>query len=245
MAFQEDDPFAVSQPLQIQAILNGLLNKRTLVRLDVPGHTASIISTLLALDKRTGAVLLDNASEDEVNAQLLRARSVRLQGTLDRVMIEFSGPLSPAQHGGRPALSMAAPTRIRRMQRRDSFRVDIPPSNPAGCLIDDRLLPSGRARFRMLDLSAGGVRLADPEGLLSKMDIGTILPDCTLDLPGADPVDVSVRLLRHAQLIQENGKPLHAVAFRFFNLPGNRQITIQQFIGVLERAVIARRWGNE
>lgn len=244
MAFQEDDPFAVSQPLQIQAILNGLLNKRTLVRLDIPGHTVSIISTLLGIDRKSGAVLLDNASEDEVNAQLLRAHSVRLQGTLDRVMIEFAGPLSPSQCGGRPALSMAAPRKIRRMQRRDFFRVDIPASNPAACLIDDPSLPAGKACFRMLDLSAGGVRLADTQGLLAKAPVGTMLAGM-LELPDDDPVPVTLRLLRHAQLIQENGKPLHAAAFRFFNLPGNRQVTIQQFIGVLERAIIARRWGNE
>jgi c-di-GMP-binding flagellar brake protein YcgR len=244
MTFQEDDPFAVSQPLQIQAILNGLLNKRTLVRLDIPGHTVSIISTLLAIDRKSGVVLLDSASEDEINAQLLRARSVRLQGTLDRVMIEFAGPLSPAQYGGRPALSMASPQKIRRMQRRDFFRVDIPASNLAACRIEDPSLPDGEARFRMLDLSAGGVRLADPRGLLSNATAGAMLA-CTLELPDEDPVPVNLRLLRHAQLIQENGKPLHAAAFRFFNLPVNRQVTIQQFIGILERAIIARRWGNE
>lgn len=245
MAFQEDDPYAVTQPLQIQAILSSLLDKRTLVRLDIPGHAVSIISTLLDVDKKAGVILLDNASEDSINAQLLRAPAIRLQGTLDRVMIEFSGPLAPAQHGGRPALAIAIPQQLRRMQRRDSFRVDVPASNPAACLIDDPSLPQGKARFRMLDLSAGGLRLADPDGLLSKREIGTILEECTLDLPNADPVDVHLRLLRHVQLIQENGKPLHAVAFRFFNLPGNRQVPIQQFIGVLERAVIARRWGNE
>lgn len=244
MAFQEDDPFAVSQPLQIQAILSGLLNKRTLVHLDVPGHTVSTISTLLGIDRKSGAVLLDNASEDEVNAQLLRAHSVRLKGTLDRVMIEFTGPLSAAQYGGRPALSMAAPQKIRRMQRRDSFRVDIPASNPAACLIEDASLPAGKARFRMLDLSAGGVRLADTLGLLAKAPVGATLA-ATLELPHDDPIPVTLRLLRHAQLIQENGKPLHAAAFRFFDLPGNRQVAIQQFIGVLERAIIARRWGNE
>lgn len=244
MAPQEDDPFAVSQPLQIQAILNGLLNKRTLVRLDIPGHTVSIISTLLAIDRHSGAVLLDNASEDEINAQLLRAHSVRLQGTLDRVMVEFAGPLSPARHGSRPALAMTAPKKIRRMQRRDYFRVDIPASNPAACLIEDASLPAGKARFRMLDLSAGGVRLADNQGLLAKAPVGTMLAG-TLELPDDDPVPVTLRLLRHAQLIQENGKPLHAAAFRFSDLPGNREVTIQQFIGILERALIARRWGNE
>ncbi len=30
-----------------------------------------------------------------------------------------------------------------------------------------------------------------------------------------------------------------------FNLPDNRQIAIQQYIGILERAVLARRWGIE
>lgn len=245
MAFQEDDPCLVSQSLEISSILQGLLSQRVLVRLDIPGKAVSIISTLLEVDAKAGTLLLDNASEDQINNQLLRATAVRLQGTLDRVMIEFSGPLRPAMHEGKPALSMAWPTQLRRIQRREFFRVDIPASNPAHCLIEHESLPSGKARFRIADISAGGLQLVDHDDLLTDAAMGTIFEECTLELPDAGELDVALRVLRSTHLTQDNGKPQHQLACRYFNLPDNRQITIQQYIGALERAVLARRWGIE
>lgn len=240
-----DDPFAVSQPLEIQAILNGLLTQRILVRLEIPGRGLSIISTVLDLDRRTDQLILDDAAEDDLNAQFLRAPVVRLQGVLDRVMVEFAGTLSPGQYAGRSAFSMAPPTHLRRMQRREFFRVDIPADSAATCLIQSRALAPGGTRLRVLDLSAGGVRLADPEGLLARTPAGTILDHCTLELADTGPQDVSLRLLRHATILQENGRRLGTLACRFFNLPNNRQAAIQQYIGNLERAALARRRGHD
>src|SRR5690606_20014731 len=245
MVFQEDDPCLVSQPLEISSILQGLLSQRVLVRLDIPGKTVSIISTLLQVDAKAGTLLLGNATEDQINTQLMRAPEVRLQGTLDRVMIEFSGRLSPAMHQGKPALAMTWPTQLRRIQRREYFRVDVPASNPAHCLIRDPALPSGQARFRIADISGGGLQLVDRDNLLTETVVGSIFDHCTLELPDMDPQEVALRILRSTHLTQDNGKPQHQVACRFFNLPDNRQIAIQQYIGILERAVLARRWGIE
>lgn len=245
MVSLDDDPFGVSQPLEIQSILTGLLSQRALVRLDIPGHAVSVISTLLDIDHQAGSIVLDNASDDEINRQLLQAPSVRLQGLLDKVMIEFSGPLSPALHEGRPALSMEQPRQLRRMQRRELFRIEVPASSTAACVIRDPSFPGEQIRFRMLDISAGGVRLADATGALSHTAVGTIFDTCTLELGDTGSVDVRLRLQRHAELIQENDKRLQIAALRFFKLPTNRQVTIQQFVGSLERAVMSRRWGMD
>lgn len=246
MALQEDDPFAVSQKFEIQSLLQGLLDKRVLVRLDVPGHAVSIISTVLELDPKKGLVILDNASEDALNRQLLQAPSVRLQGLLDRVMIEFHGPMHPASQGGKPALALEWPTTVRRMQRREFFRMDVPTTRPATCQIRDPGLPDGQVDFILANISAGGVQLIDRAGLLASRDAGTFFDDATLNLPEVGTLDVILRLLRHDQLIQEGDRPpLELVACRFFNLASNRQITVQQYVSTLERAVLARRWGAE
>lgn len=246
MAIEEDDPFAVSQKLEIQGILQGLLDKRTLVRLDVPGHAISIISTLLELDPKKGTLVLDNASDDAVNAQLLRMPEIRLQGMLDRVLIEFRGRLQPTMQGGKPALSMLWPKQLRRIQRREFFRMDIPATNPATCLIHDESLPDGKITLPLGNISAGGLQLIDRQQVLVNHPIGAFLDDCTLELPEIGALDINLRLLRHDHLLQEGDKPpLTVIACRFFNLPANREIAIQQYVTVLERAVLSRRWGSE
>ncbi|WP_322997764.1 flagellar brake protein [Castellaniella sp.] len=245
MAFEEDDPYSVSQRLDIQNILQGLLNKRALVRLDIPGHAVSVISTLLDVDVKQGTLILDNATEDHLNTQLLRAPAIRLQGMLDRVMIECSGKISPTMHDGRPAFSMLWPDQLRRMQRREFFRMDVPASNPATCSIEHPSLPSGKATLPLANISAGGLQLIDRAELLADHAIGTFFDDCTLNLPDTGALDVGMRLLRLTRLTQDGDKPLLTVACRFFNLPANREIAIQQYVGSLERAVLARRWGSE
>jgi c-di-GMP-binding flagellar brake protein YcgR len=131
------------------------------------------------------------------------------------------------------------------VQRREFFRVDIPAGNPAHCVIEHPSMPSKMARFRIADISAGGLQLVDKDNLLVDVPVGTIYEECTLELPDVGQLDLSLRVLRSTELLQDNGKPQHQVACRFFNLPDNRQITIQQYIGTLERAVLARRWGME
>src|SRR5690606_7581089 len=169
----------------------------------------------------------------------------RRQAAPGRVAAGFSGRLRPALRGGTPGRSMAWPAPLRRVRRREFFRVDIPASNPAYCLIESDALPSGSARFRIADISAGGLQLVDHDKLLVDLPVGTIFEECTLELPDADELDVGLRVLRSTHLTQDNGKPQHQVACRYFNLPDSRQITIQQYIGTLERAVLARRWGME
>ncbi len=245
MATQEDDPYLVSQALDIQNIVQGLLKQRALVRLDIPGHAVSIITTLLEVDSKAKTLVWDNASDDKINSQLLRAPVVRLQGMLERVMIEFTGRLHPTMEGGRPAFSMAWPTHLRRMQRREFFRMDVPASNPVTCIVKDSALPNGQATLPLANISAGGLQLIDKLDLLANHPIGTFFDDCVLHLPGTGTLTVTLRLLRHTRLLQEGDKPLLMVACRYFNLPANRQITLQQYVGALERAVLARRWGTE
>lgn len=246
MAIEENDPFAVSQKFEIQSILQGLLDKRTLVRLDLPGHALSIITTLLEIDPQQGLLVLDNASDDAVNAQLLRAPEIRLQGMLHRVLIEFHGRLQPTLQGGKPALSMPWPQQLRRIQRREFFRMDVPATNPATCLIRDASLPDGQAALPLANISAGGLQLIDRHQILADHPIGAIFGDCALDMPDVGIQNISLRMLRRNHLLQDGDRPpLLVVACRFFNLPANRQITIQQYVGALERAVLSRRWGAE
>ncbi len=245
MATQEDDPYLVSQALDIQNIVQGLLRQRTLVRLDIPGHAVSIITTLLEVDSKAKTLVWDNASDDAINTQLLRAPVVRLQGMLKRVMIEFTGHLQPTTEGGRPAFLMPWPTQLRRMQRREFFRMDVPASNPATCTLKDPALPGGQATLPLANISAGGLQFIDKLDLLAQYPTGTFFDDCTLNLPGTGTLTVNLRLLRKNHLLQEGGTPLLMVACHFFNLPANREITIQQYVSTLERAVLARRWGTE
>jgi len=239
-----DDQYLVSQPLEIQSILNALRRKRTLVRLEVPEHATSVISTILDIDPASGALYLDNAAAADVNTRLLAAQSVRFQATLDRILIEFHGALKPAQWGDSPAFLMDRPESLRRLQRREFFRVEVPSRNPATFTVTDPPLKEGaNTVFPVHDISAGGLRLVDKERQLGET-IGRIYTG-QLDMPGASSIEVCLRILRTAEIAAESGKGTQTVACKYFNLSTNKQIAIQQYIGRIERAMMARRWALE
>lgn len=238
-----DDQFLVSQPLEIQAILAALLRKRTLVRLDVPDHDTSVISTILELDPESGSMFLDNAAANDVNTRLLSAQSVRFQATLDRILIEFHGALEPTQWRDSPAFRMARPASLHRLQRREFFRVEVTSGNPATFTVQDPPMDADIAVFPIYDISAGGLRLIDKDRRLGDT-IGKIYMG-RLNMSGVEPIDIGLRLLRTAEMSMDPDKSMQTIACKYFNLTTSKQIAIQQYIDILERAVMARRWAME
>ncbi|MER1966907.1 flagellar brake protein [Castellaniella sp. GW247-6E4] len=238
-----DDPCLISQPLEIQSILNALRRQRALVRLEAHDHATSVISTILAIDPASGDLYLDNAAAADVNTRLLAAPSVSFQATLDRILITFQGALSPTQWENDPAFRMARPTGLRRLQRREFFRVEVPARNPATFTVTEPPMEGANAVFPLYDISGGGLRLIDKDRLLGET-IGKIYTG-RLDMPDAQAIELGLRIMRSAELTLENGKGTHTVACKYFNLGTHKQIAIQQYISLLERAVMARRWALE
>lgn len=241
--YRRDDQYLVSQPLEVQSILNALRRKRTLVRLDVPDHSTAVISTILHIDADTGELYLDNAAAADVNTRLLAAPAVRLQATLDRILIEFDGTLSPTQWEDKPAFLMARPESLYRLQRREYFRIEVPSKNPATFTVLDPATENLNLVFPVYDISAGGLRLIDREHRLSETP--GMIYDGRLDMPDLQSLEISLRVLRTSEILGENGKGMRTVACKYFNLTTNKQIAIQQYIGQLERAMMARRWALE
>lgn len=239
-----DSRYLVTLPMEIKSLVNSIFRYKTLVRLEVPGQAVSLLSTILELDPKTDALVMDVSSEADINVRLLRTKSVRFQAMLQRILIEFEGPLTATMQGGKPALSMPLPATLKRMQRREYFRVDVPPSNPATCTLRAEQLPGGQLTLTVRDISAGGLQLSDKLQQLGDVT-AAIYDHCTLHMPDIGEIKVQLRGVRSLELAQENDRPLYAAAFRYFNLPSNKQITIQQYIGILERLVMARRWGGD
>lgn len=239
----DDSQYLVTLPIEIKSIVASILRHNILVRLDVPGQAISLLSTILELEPKSDALVLDVSSEASINVRLLRTQSVRFQAMLQRILIEFNGTLTATMHGGKPALLMPLPTSLKRLQRREYFRVDVPPSHPATCTIRSPGLPNGALTLTVRDISAGGLQLADNEQVLGDA-AGALYDDCVLHMPDIGDIELQLRGVRSLALAQDNDKVLHAVACRYVNLHNNKQITIQQYIGALERLVMSRRWNT-
>lgn len=240
----ENDPFLVTSKLEIQAILRSIEEKRAMLRMHVQGSTVAIITTILEIDPASRTLFVDNSTDEDFNRRIASANKVSFETNLDKVSIQFFVPqVTPCIQDNLPALQLAFPESVRRVQRREYYRVDVPVTEPASCTLT---LP-GNPAMKKIDLdikniSAGGISVFDNAHALDN-SLGTIYRDCRLELPEAGTVVTSLRIMRSQDEQLNNGKETRLLGFQFFELPNPMNFIIQQYIGKLERKLNAKRRG--
>lgn len=151
-----DTDLELSHPADISALLDELVASQASVLLSPPGG-GELSLQALRLD---GDSLLLRLPLLQTPPAWLLGGPVIAQALLARVRIEFAlGERRLDQDEGRPVLRLRLPARIRRHQRRQTFRV-----SPLSSHHPRLLLPwQGQAlRLSARDLSAGGIALRWP-----------------------------------------------------------------------------------
>jgi c-di-GMP-binding flagellar brake protein YcgR len=175
-----------------------------------------------------------------VNLDLLDSRQIVVTSVLaqlDGVSISFAtGPVALCTYEKLPALRIAIPKSLVRLQRREHFRVAMPIANPVRCIV-----PSLSADNRepitthIVDIGCGGVALAETSGRLGT-ETGRILPDCRLLLPENVTLVTSLEVRNSAQIRLHNGAFQTRLGCKFVNLPNDMAATLQRFVMDIERA---------
>ncbi|NLY26928.1 MAG: flagellar brake protein [Alcaligenaceae bacterium] len=242
--FDDDDPFSVTSPLEIKALLKSIMKRNVLMRMHIKGTESSIVTTVLDVNADANAMIVDIAKDTGFNRQATRANDVAFDAMLDGVRVQFSSAgISTTEHHGLPALSVPIPAKVLRIQRREAYRVEIPIANPAVCRFFDADGKPGAA-LQARDISAGGISLVDPMKQLDNT-VGSMFDDCELMLPDVGTAKISVRLVRASDEKLPNGKEQRVLGLRYFNLGKPVQFMIQQYITAIERRLNARRRGFE
>lgn len=236
----EQDPYLLSSRHEIVRLFRRMLDNGLLIQMQGRLHTISVVTTLLDIDQKADLLIVDAAPQATMNQALLDAGRASFDVMVDQVKVQFIGePLKGIVFEGRPALAMPIPPSIRRIQRRGSFRVQVPISNPATCTLVLRPTPITVA---LHDISSTGVALANPQSELD-LQIGMFLRDCTLLLPETGRLRVNLQVVREQELELANGKRVRHVGAAFVDLRGPEETSVQNYIFGLERMMIARKRG--
>src|SRR5690606_22843612 len=133
-----------------------------------------------------------------LNTRLTRAPSIIFDTQVDHVNIHFSGGnLERTTYEGAPALALPYPTALRRIQRREYYRVEIPLGEPISCVVPyvEPGKPLRRARVAVKALSAGGPALIHTGAQLPHQ-AGSTFDGVVLTLPELGVVTVNRTGLR-------------------------------------------------
>lgn len=205
----------------------------------------SIMTAILALDDEAQRIIVDCSADPVLNARLVGAPSVVFDTQVDHISIHFTAKdLESCTYEDLPAISVPYPQALRRLQRRDSYRVDVPMGERASCTIPiaEPGKPPRRAVVRIKDISAGGLALMDTDEQLPQQS-GMTFRNVKLTLPETGEATVDLLVLRVHTEVLPNKKEIVELGCQFLDLPKATTTLVQNYIGRLERRLNAKRRG--
>lgn len=231
--------YTLSSEFEIYGVLRALASEQRLIQMSVPPSDASMLTSLLHIDGADNSLIFDGTSDPNLLRPILAAKALNFEASQGGVRISFkSGPATTCTWDERPALKLPPPTELMRLQRREAFRVATPVSNPVICAIP---VKDGTVRLTLEDLSSSGIGASDPGHELDA-SLGQVFSGCRLEIPGSDPIEVTLRLAQMRDFERAN-KQMRHLGFAFVNLRGSALARIQRYVTQLEREALARSRG--
>ncbi len=237
------EAFRIEGPLAVRAVLRELAERHALVTLYADERIDDFAVSQVV--RATGAeVAFDLSGQDAFAAALRHARRVVGVAFPGQVKTQFRLDRFAVVHEHEAALLRAPlPAAVHRIQRRDAFRVPLPASEEAFCVL--RVPPDGEIRHRLLDLSAGGVSVLLDAGIAPPA-IGTIWAHCRIETGDGRvlPCELSVQ---HAEPYPAGdgsrpaGDGAHRVGAAFRAMPGEVLRRIQIYVIDVEKRLGRRR----
>lgn len=217
--------------------LRAIQKRKLLVNLDLNDSRQIVVTSVLAVNESHNTLILDAAPGDALNHDLMSGKGAEFVAQVDGVSISFAtGPVTLCQYEKLPALRIALPKSLVRLQRREHFRVAMPIAHPVKCIVpspsaDD----SDPISTHIVDIGCGGVALADTSGRLGT-ETGRILTGCKLLLPDADAIFTTLEVRNSAQIRLHNGAFQTRLGCKFIDLPNDMAARLQRFVMDIERA---------
>jgi c-di-GMP-binding flagellar brake protein YcgR len=228
--------FAVQSSTEILFLLRAIQKRNLLVNLDMPGSRQIVVTSIIGVNKANNSLILDSARGDALNHELMSGKGAEFITQLDGVSITFStGPVTLCEHEKMPALRIAIPKSLIRLQRREHFRVPLPIARPVKCIVPAHGDGDGDSiTAHIVDIGCGGIAIAETGGRLGT-ESGRILPACRLLLPETDVIDTSLEVRNSAQKRLLNGAFQTRLGCKFIDLPNDMAATLQRFVMNIER----------
>ena len=233
--------FEVESRREIIALLRSIGEKNQLIRMLIHGQSDVCVTTILDIDAERDMVILDRPVDTGQSRRMAAASGIAFETSLDKIRILFaSDSLEEVMYGATPALRMAIPETLIRLQRREYYRMNTPVSNPVRVTIPV-VTEQGTtsAPFPLADISCGGIAIMDNKLVLGDT-IGKNYPGCRIDLPEIGIVTATLQIRNSLDMTLLNNKLNRRLGCQFVDLPRGMLAHVQRYITRLERERNAR-----
>lgn len=227
-------PYLIHSRREIIALLRRLEEKRELVRMIFADGEDALATAVLQVNE--DSVIIDTARDPAQVERILASDSISFDTALERIRIAFFAKQATAcLHDARPALRIALPDNMIRLQRREHYRV-LSPRCSIQIAKEDGPPP---VSFAVQNVSAGGLALIDDYQLLDASQ-GAEYSQCELQLPGAQNIIVHLCVMNCCELTLYNGRVARRLGCAFINPSAATLALVQRYVSKLERDQNAR-----
>lgn len=233
---------------EILYVLRAVIQKGSMLTVYFDGGKHFFLTALLTISDDGNWLYFDPGSDEQVNQLALKAGKLVLTTMLDKVKIQFSlSGLQMSQANGRGIFAGRTPDTLLRLQRREYYRLSTPIVNPLKCLMSVPKADGTPTAVDglVVDISGGGLGLQLANSLHGLFEIGTVLPDCKLNLPDEGLLVTTLCVRNCFSVSNKSGQNHCRVGCEYVDLPGTRLAMIQRYITRIERERKARGAGLE
>jgi c-di-GMP-binding flagellar brake protein YcgR len=240
-AAADAERYQIRDRLEVVGLLRSLVERRSLVTVVYGNGGVFFVSALLDVRPEPNVVIVDGAVDDAAHAAALASSRLTFVTQLDGIRIQFQAARAAEMaFEGQRALRVRIPDAVMRLQRREHYRMRVPPGEPLTCEL--RLTP-GKPALQPLcvhDISCGGLALVDwPDAAAPKSH--EIYRACRLLLPDDVPLVTDLEVVYVLDRTEADGKRVRRAGARFVDLPGKHVTRVQRYITHLERRQKAQR----
>lgn len=231
--------FTITSQREIVSLLRSIEEKRQLIRMLVHGGTGAIVTSILEVDN--DSIIMDSARDSSMNQRIIESDKVSFETTLDKIRILFtSTQVTSCLKDDRPALRIAIPVSLIRLQRREFYRINTPISSPVRCIIPlQNKTVNDAVAVTLHDISCGGIAIFDDSKALDNTN-GAVYKDCRIALPGVGTITTSLVVANSQEQTLLNDKKRRRIGCAFIELPNAMLNKVQRYIGNLERELNAK-----
>ncbi|MDR2881308.1 MAG: flagellar brake protein [Azoarcus sp.] len=232
---------------QVRRLLHELISNSSLISVHLLPGGLSFLSAIVTLSDDEEWLFLDASPNETIHRRCLQAEGLLCVTQLNKIRIQFRvSQVTEVPFEGHPTLAAPIPDEILRLQRRDTFRLQVPISHGLKCILPmkEHGYSNGHDKPQrknieapVIDISAGGLSMEVP---LSKTapTVGDQINGCYLKLAG-DLIAVNLEIRNHGRRILGNGKEMLRIGCSFIGLPIPAANQIQRYLYQVEREIRA------
>ena len=231
----EENEHGIASAAEILSILKHIAGNATPVGLFYYCDGRNFILTTLLCVNETG-LWLEQSKDETDNKRILESDGLIFVSTHLQIKVQFSAKQARSEaYRGYSAFYLPLPECIYRLERRNSFRVEISTAKVLRCAIP---ISEKKAQLPfevdLIDISAEGMKLS-----YSKSDIGLVqgktYENCQIKLPELGTVFVTMVVRNVFSLPTQSGLTIERAGCQFLNLGVESSDSLQRYVNSMQQ----------